>query len=103
MKAIANNKVYDTNTATEIYEYWNGRGRSDFRKLTETLYRTPNGNYFIHGIGGPLTDWAESYGNGKEEGEGIRALTHEQVLAWIEAHRIPLDKVDISDINLVEG
>jgi hypothetical protein len=60
MKSIIDRKRYDTTTAEEIADWWNGCSNSDFHHCNETLYRTKNGAWFLHGIGGPLSPYAES-------------------------------------------
>ena len=62
MKKVINGKLYDTATAEQLAEDWNGLSDSDFKCCTETLYKTPKGNYFLHGEGGALTEWAEHNG-----------------------------------------
>ena len=46
MKKVIGKKLYDTETATLIAEYWNVLGKGDFNYLSDDLYVTPNGNYF---------------------------------------------------------
>ena len=67
MKKIIECKLYNTETAKEICsdEFSNC---SDFRYWKETLYRTKKGNFFIHGEGGPLSNYAKSVGNGNASG-----------------------------------
>lgn len=43
MKKIINGKMYNTETATKLGDFWNGLSKSDFRQLSETLYRKKNG------------------------------------------------------------
>lgn len=52
MKKIINGKMYNTETATELGDFWNGLSTSDFRNLSETLYRKKNGEFFLYGQGG---------------------------------------------------
>ena len=67
MKRIIDGKVYDTSTAEEIC--YDGYSDSrDFSHYCETLYRTKKGQYFIHGYGGPMSQYAESIGNNTTSG-----------------------------------
>lgn len=87
MKAIIDGKRYDTETATEIASTGGGRGYSpqrDFHRWEETIYRTKRGAWFLHGIGGALTSYAEQCGDGMGWGESIRALTPEEARARLE-------------------
>lgn len=56
MKKIINGKMYNTETATELGNFWNGLSTNDFRNLSETLYRKKNGEFFLYGQGGAMTE-----------------------------------------------
>ena len=87
MKKILEGKVYNTETATELHHYWNGLGTSDFGNISEWLYRTAKGAYFIHGKGGPMTKYGVPVGNnGRGSGEKIDVLTKEEAMEWLENH-----------------
>lgn len=86
MKTTINNKVYDTNNATLVAEASN-HGGNDFRAWSEKLYLTRKGNWFLHGWGGALTEYATYYCNGKSSGERISPMTAEEALAWCEKHQ----------------
>ena len=51
MKKIINCKMYSTETAAELGEFWNGLSTNDSRNLSETLYRKKNGEFFLYGKG----------------------------------------------------
>ena len=57
MKRIMDGLRYDTEAAEEIAHWGNGKPSGDFDQCSETLYRTPNGRYFLLGEGGPQTRW----------------------------------------------
>ena len=86
MKKIIYNKMYNTETATVIgsdsYSYPN-----DFNYWEETLYQKKNGEYFLHGEGGPLTKYRKysSY-NSWGGGEEIIPMTHDEAREWAEEH-----------------
>ena len=89
MKKIINRKMYNTETATMLGQYWNGIGSSDFRTLTETLYKTKKGEYFLHGSGGPLSKYSEPCGsNGMCGSEDIIVLTKDQAIDWAEENEV---------------
>lgn len=63
MRKIINGKLYDTDTATLIGSYRYSTPR-DFSHVFEYLYQKSTGELFLHGEGGPLTNYAESIGDG---------------------------------------
>jgi len=58
MKKTINRKVYNTDTATAVktvtYSYF-----GDPAGYEETLYKTSRGDYFVYGIGGAESKYAE--------------------------------------------
>ena len=85
MKSTINNKTYDTDKAVLIAEASN-YGGNDFRAWRERLYRTPKGNWFLHGWGGALSEYADRYLKGASEGERIIPMSKEDAYAWCEKH-----------------
>ena len=87
MKKIINGKRYDTDTATEV-GYWQNMGDTrDFHYICETLYRKRGGEYFLHGEGGAMTHYSQSYGtNSWGFGERIMPLTPKEAQEWAEEH-----------------
>jgi hypothetical protein len=86
MRKIINKKVYDTKTAEFVAEYHNGYSHRDFRYVYERLYRSKKGQFFIHGEGGPLSRYSESYGNHTSGIETIVLLTKEETYEWLSEH-----------------
>lgn len=89
MKKVINRKVYDTDKARQVGEPWSpsGYGVSDFGWYEETLYRKRTGEYFLHGEGGPQTQYAEPYGQtGWTGGERIMPMTYDEACDWAEEH-----------------
>jgi hypothetical protein len=85
MKKIINKKVYDTDKAIEVASFWNGLSSSDFRNVTEELYITHKGNWFMYYSGGPLSQYAECLHRGCYEGSsGIKVLSKDEVYQWLE-------------------
>jgi hypothetical protein len=84
MKEIINKKVYDTEQAEEIAQYTNGGNSRDFGFIRETLYKTQNGNYFLHGRGGAKTKYSVSGVYGTSGGQEIRTMDKEECLNWAE-------------------
>lgn len=86
MKRVIDGKLYNTETATKIGSYWNGLSTGDFRRVSEELYRTKSGNYFLAGTGGPLTPYAESNGESSWGSSRIIPLSKEEAFEWAQQH-----------------
>ena len=86
MKKIINGKKYDTHTAKAIHVHGNGYFYSDFQHYSETLYKKKTGEYFLYGEGGPMSKYAEYYGNTTTGGDKIIPLSEERARKWCETH-----------------
>lgn len=87
MKAIINGKSYNTETATLLGEFWNGCSKSDFRFLSEELYRTRKGAYFIAGEGGAMTSYCRRVDINSFCGDKkITPITEDEARQWMEDH-----------------
>lgn len=76
--------LYDTDQAEQIARYAPLTDKGDFNYLIETLYKTSDGEYFLHGDGGAATKWAEKISNKRMPSEEIQLLTDEEALNWCE-------------------
>ena len=83
---IINGKRYDTEISTRIADCGASCARTDFHWWKETLYRTPQGRFFLEGTGGPMTRWARTVGQNSPDVGGIRALTDDEARAWVEKY-----------------
>jgi hypothetical protein len=90
MKKIINLKKFDTESGERIATWSNGGHSGDFRHCTESLYRTRNGTWFLHGEGGPLSKYARTAEAGRltTDGEDITSLSDDQAAAWLAEHDI---------------
>lgn len=86
MKAIIDGLRYDTQRAERVATHESGHPPDDFHYIEETLYRTENGRWFLHGRGGAMTRYSESVGNGWKGGSELRPLTPDEAMAWLEQH-----------------
>ena len=87
MKKAINNKIYDTNTAINVGEWWNRLPRNDLNFCTETLYRKKTGEFFLHGEGGPMSKYVVQIGNNEwSGGEKIIPLSYEAAQKWAQEH-----------------
>lgn len=88
MRRIINKKIYDDSKATFIGSYSNDLGSRDFRDISESLYKTSKGEFFLSGEGGPMTHYAEKCGNMTSGSRKIIPLTKDEALDWCENHNI---------------
>lgn len=86
MKAIIDGKRYDTETAKHVAELSNmAHMRGDFGYWEAELYRTPRGNWFLAGHGGPQTSWARAVpGGGWSGSEGIIPIGEDDARQLLE-------------------
>lgn len=83
MRRIIDGRVYDTENAELLAEVCYSTPR-DFRHTFQKLYHTKKGRYFFHGGGGPLTEYAESVGNGSTSGsERLWVVEEEEAIQWL--------------------
>ena len=87
MKKIIQNKIYDTETATEVASWDNGYFGNDFNCCAEALFVTSKGAYFLYGEGGPLSKYAKSYGNSWSGSEDIELLTEAEAYKVLEENQ----------------
>lgn len=85
MKKIIDGKTYDTEKSENLAEMSSNGGPGDFRYYEETLYRTQRGRYFVYGIGGPMTKYAQSTGqNSWSGGSRIDPISESEARKWCE-------------------
>ncbi len=87
MKKIIDKKLYDTDTADKIAEWDNGHGTTDGHYVSEDLYRTKKGSWFLYVEGGGLSRYAKRCGQNETcEGKGIELLNDDEALEWLSGH-----------------
>ena len=87
MKKIINGKMYNTETATEVFHYNNGLPYSDFNYLEESLYKKKTGEFFLAGKGGAMTKYATRHADGTcSSGEDIFPLEIHIAKIWAEKY-----------------
>ena len=100
MRKIINGKSYNTETAAKVAEWSNNLACSDFNACDETLYKTPKGQFFLHGDGGAMTEWSQPCGNMRTGGEGIKLLSPSEALEWCEQRGVDADIIaDTFDVE----
>jgi hypothetical protein len=95
VRKIIDGKIYDTDTAKQVGSYDNGLGRGDFRCVSESLYVTPKGNFFLDGEGGAMTIYGRPCGNMTSGGSGLFPMSRDEALSWMEKHGDDTDIIDI--------
>ncbi len=84
MIKIIDGRRYDTDKA-ELVASVSYSNPSDFHYFSEDLYRTRNGNWFIHGEGGAMSKYAvQVEQNSWSGGAEIRPLSEDQAYRWLE-------------------
>lgn len=87
MKKIINGKKYDTDTAKFLGRYSNTWDTRNFHYYSEELYRKKNGEYFLYGEGGPMSDYSrQTATNERSGGERITPMTEAEARKWAEEH-----------------
>ena len=76
MKKIICKKEYDTETATLIKKFTSGE-LGDPAGYEEDLFQTPEGLYFVYGVGGEASIYPT---------EDIKRVAKTKVNEWIETH-----------------
>ena len=95
MKRVINGKLYNTETAEEVFTWENHYYRNDFHYCEETLYRTQKGAFFVAGEGGPMSKYAVPVGsNGSGGGDGLEVLSDAEALAWLEEKEADVETIE---------
>ncbi|MDO9491268.1 hypothetical protein [Acetobacterium sp.] len=83
MNKVIKNKLYNTQSATQLADWDNGYPRMDPLYVKENLYIKKTGEYFIHAYGGAATQYAEQSGNNQfTAGEILLPITFEEAENW---------------------
>lgn len=86
MKKIISGKSYDTTTARYVGGISAGNGDRLYG-WSESLYVKRTGEYFLHGEGGPGSQYSRQTGfNNWSGSEEIRPLPYAEARAWAEKH-----------------
>ena len=85
---------HNTETATMIGDWYNGEGYGDLYYVSETLYKTQKGSYFLYCEGGDASCYNEICGQNEFCGsEYITAMTSAMARDWAEEH-LSVDDVE---------
>ena len=87
MREVYDGTVYDTEAAEEVASASAGAS-GDFDTYSETLYRGPNGSWFLAGTGGPKTKYAEPVPTGGlSGGSRIFPQTEDKAFDWLQRNQ----------------
>ena len=87
MKRMFMGETLNTDTASLVHYWNNGKASTDFQYCKETLYRSPTGRYFIVGHGGPQSIYAISLGHNRWAGSvSIRVVSQQAARRWLDEH-----------------
>ena len=87
MKKIINGKMYNTETASRVGDWYSPLSMRDFGYYEEMLYKKKTGEFFLYGSGNAGSKYSESCGiNARSGGERITPLTVDEAKAWAENH-----------------
>lgn len=95
MKKIINGKLYNTETAKELAFNAKGTNPRDFKYTSEALFQKENGEYFIYGVGGPMSKYAVPSGTVLMSGENIKPVTEYEAKKWAEENMSADDYIRI--------
>lgn len=84
MKRIINGRMYNTETAVKVADFFAGSSAGDFSHFGEELYRKKTGEWFLYGYGGPMSCYAVSYGSETSGSSEIMPYTEKEAKAWLE-------------------
>jgi hypothetical protein len=94
MQRVIDRKLYDTDRAEQIAQHAPNTDRGNLHYLIETLYKTSDGEYFLHCEGGAATQYAKPCsGGGTTGGAEIELLDEAAALDWCEERGIDGERV----------
>lgn len=83
--AVGTNLALDSEATVDELRYY---AESTSQFVAEILYKTANGYYFIYGMGGNVSEYAQRYVNGRGAGSDIWIIDEEDIPAWMESYNL---------------
>lgn len=84
MKSFIGGKSYNTETDKPIASSRMGRLISDFGYIDETLYRTENGDWYLHGVVVSYSNYNSTTADSSTNSEHIIPLDDKQACGWLK-------------------
>lgn len=96
MKKIINGKMYNTETAKALGTAYGNAPANSYEYWEETLFQKKNGEYFLHGHGGPASQYAKCIDmNTWSGGDKFTPLTEMEAMKWAEKYLSAEEYCDI--------
>lgn len=83
--AVGTNLAFDGEASIDELRYY-AETRGEF--VAEILYKTANGYYFIYGMGGNTSEYAQAYVNGRGAGSDIWIIDESDIPSWMESYNL---------------
>ena len=84
MKKIIKGRKYDTETAMFVGENSYDGPVNDFRYWHEALFKKRNGEFFLYGEGGGMSQYRSHFGDSYGYGEEIIPMSPDEARGWAE-------------------
>lgn len=86
--AVGTNLALDCEAIVDELRYY---AESTSQFVAEVLYKTTDGEYFIYGMGGNCSDYAQPYVTGMGAGSDIWLIDEDEIPSWMEAYNLADD------------
>ena len=103
MRRILDGLRYDTETAEDLATWSNGYEAGNWHHEEETLHRSPKGQLFIHGWGGPLSGYSESHGNNHSGSERLWLVDENEAFEWLIERELDVKAEELFPGRVREG
>jgi hypothetical protein len=85
LNKVINGRTYNTETSKLQIAHNAGVGNAAY---IERLYINSRGNFFLHGLGGPMSPYRVRIAHDFVEGEKITPFTIDQAKEWVKSHAL---------------
>lgn len=93
MKLIISGNIYDSETAQLILEVYNSYPSTSYHYVSESLFRTEKGQFFIIGHCGPIGIFSKDFENSIIYGYGFHLLSDAAALLFLQRNSC-FDEID---------
>lgn len=97
MKKIIEGKLYNTETA-ELIGWFStgGYSLSDGHYISQDIYRSKGGQYFLYIVGGGLTEYAIRSNGTLSGSEDIKLIDEKEIADWLEKYSVHLSEETVN-------
>ena len=103
MKKIIDGKLYDSDKAEQLALSTNKYPPGNSYFEAEMLYRSPQGQLFIYGHGGPLSGYGITKGNTHYGGEELWLVTEEEAKEFCIENNLTSAVLELFPDSIEEG